>query len=39
MSGDFFGNKRKAMPVQQNALMTITSRNRKRKWKSMRIGL
>lgn len=39
MSGGFFGSKRKAMPVGQNALMTITSRNWKRKWKSMWIDL
>lgn len=35
MSGGFIGNKRKAMPVGQNALMTITKRNWEGKWKSI----
>lgn len=39
MSGGFFGNKRKRMPVGKNTLMTITSRNWERKWKSVRTDL
>lgn len=39
MSGGFSGNKRKGMPVGQNTLMTITSRNWERKWKSVRTVL